>query len=165
MSVPGDSTKLLDAHGAALLLFARQFVTGRADAEDIVQEAFLCYWRSRHRAHDAVAYLFACVRGCALEWRRSGQRRTRRESRQEVFPPGSSLFSCAVEADEWRARVESMLAELPDEQRQVVVMKVWGGLSFPQVAAALDISANTAASRYRYAIQKLRQTLAREKAT
>ena len=48
------------------------------------------------------------------------------------------------------------------EQAEVLVMKIWGGLSFPQIAAALEISANTAASRYRYALAKLREQLAEE---
>jgi RNA polymerase sigma-70 factor (ECF subfamily) len=56
--------------------------------------------------------------------------------------------------------IESALARLPEEQRAVLVLKTWGGLTFPQIAAALEIPANTAASRYRYAVEKLRELLA-----
>ena len=62
MTGGNDWTAWLDAHGPALVLFARQRVPGRADAEDVVQEAFLRFWRSRQRAVDPAAYLFACVR-------------------------------------------------------------------------------------------------------
>ena len=51
------------------------------------------------------------------------------------------------------------LGELPEEQRAVVHLKLWEGLTFEEIAAALDISPNTAASRYRYGIDKLRGRL------
>jgi RNA polymerase sigma-70 factor (ECF subfamily) len=51
------------------------------------------------------------------------------------------------------------MGALPDEQREVVMMHIWGGLTFEEVAAALEISANTAASRYRYALAALKKTL------
>jgi RNA polymerase sigma-70 factor (ECF subfamily) len=66
----------------------------------------------------------------------------------------------APERDERRAAVEAALAHLPEDQRTVLVLKVWGGLTFPQIADALSIPANTAASRYRYALDKLRTLLA-----
>jgi len=44
----------------------------------------------------------------------------------------------------------------------VLVMKIWGGLTFPQIAAALESSVNTVASRYRYALARLREQLAEE---
>jgi len=156
-------------HGPGLLLAARQWVPGPADAEDVVQEAFLRFWRSRGRAADGpvtdpVAYLYACARRCALEWGRGGRRRARREAavaRPEGLPADAALFA-PIEHDERRDRVEAALAKLPGPQREVLVMKVWGGLSFPQIAEALRIPANTAASRYRYALTKLRERLAQE---
>ena len=59
-------------------------------------------------------------------------------------------------------RSEAALRELPEEQREVLVMKIWGGLTFAQVGEALAISANTAGSRYRYALERLREALAEE---
>jgi RNA polymerase sigma-70 factor (ECF subfamily) len=159
-----DWAGCLARHGPALVLFARQWAMSRADAEDVVQEGFVRFWRSRHRANDAAAYLFACVRGCALDWARSGQRRTRRETEIALREgsPESHLLACPVERDERRAAIEAALARLPEPQREVLVMKVWGGLTFPQIGAALGVSPDTAASRYRYAIAKLREQLAEE---
>jgi RNA polymerase sigma-70 factor (ECF subfamily) len=154
-------TAWLDEHGPALVLFARQWIASRADAEDVVQDAFLRFWRARQRVGEPAAYLYACVKHCALDWRRGRKRQSRRDeaaARDEV----ESLFAGTLEEQERRAALEASLLRLPEEQREVLVMKIWGGLSFPQIAAALRISANTAASRYRYALAKLREQLAEE---
>jgi RNA polymerase sigma-70 factor (ECF subfamily) len=151
----------LNRHGAALVLLARQFVGSRADAEDVVQEAFVRFWRSRSGVDEPAAYLFACVKRCALDWQRSRRRRTVREERA-ARPEAESLFVGAAEHGERQAAIEAALRELPQEQAEIVVMKIWGGLTFPQIAAALELPVNTAASRYRYALVKLREALAEE---
>lgn len=156
-----DWTAWLDRHGPALLLFARQWLPSRADAEDVVQEAFVRFWRSRYRADDATAYIFACVKRCAMDWQRSRRRRTRREE-ASARPEAEALFAQAIEQDERRRSIEAALSTLPEEQREVLVLKIWGELSFSQIAVALEIPANTAASRYRYALAKLREQLAEE---
>jgi RNA polymerase sigma-70 factor (ECF subfamily) len=161
---PDDWAVWLRRHGPALVLLARQWVANPADAEDVVQEAFVRFWRSRHRAADPTAYLYTCVRRCALEHLRGRRRRARREeaaARAEALA-GAPLFACPLEQGERRAAIEAALRRLPEAQREVLVLKVWGGLSFPQIAAALGVPANTAASRYRYALARLRQELAEE---
>jgi RNA polymerase sigma-70 factor (ECF subfamily) len=158
---PDEWAAWLDRHGAALVLLARQRVTSRADAEDVVQEAFVRFWRSRHRAVDPTAYLYTCVQHCALNWRRSRERRSRREG-VAARPEAEALLAGPPEQEERREAIEAVLCSLPETQREVLVMKVWGGLSFPQIAEALRIPANTAASRYRYALAKLRERLAEE---
>jgi RNA polymerase sigma-70 factor, ECF subfamily len=157
-------TDWLNQHGAALVLFARQWVPDRADAEDVVQDAFVRFWRSRHRVSDPAAYLYASVKHCALDWLRGRQRRARREmvaAREEIVDH-KTLFAGSVEGEERRATIEAAVQRLPEAQREVLVMKTWGGLSFPQIATVLNIPANTAASRYRYALAKLREELAEE---
>ena len=161
VGVPDDWAVWLDRHGAALVLFARQWVLDRADAEDIVQEAFVRFWRSRQRAADPTAYLYACVKHCALDWQRGRKRQTRREA-AAARPEAETLLVGSLEQDERRAAIDVALRNLPENQREVLVMKIWGGLTFPQIAAALQVSANTAASRYRYALAKLREQLAEE---
>ena len=159
-SAHDDWPAWLAAHGAALVLFARQWVPAAADAEDVVQEAFVRFWRARHRAEDPTAFLYTCVRRCALDWLRGRSRRAAREqaaARPEADP--DALFTTAPERDERRAAVEAALGRLPAEQRAVLVLKVWGELTFAQIAAALEVPLNTAASRYRYALEKLRALL------
>lgn len=153
-----------DATAPALVLFARQWTDSHADAEDVVQEALVRFWRSgRHRAGDPKAYLFASVKRAALDARRGRLRRARREAEAALGRgPAEPLFDSPLERDEWRAGVEAALALLPEGQREVVVLKVWGGLTFPQIAGVVGVGPNTAASRYRYALEALRRRLAEE---
>ena len=154
-------TAWLDQHGPALVLLARTYVGSRADAEDVVQEAFVRCWRVRERITEPVAYLFAAVKSCAFDWRRSRHRRDHRES-TAARPEADSRFVVYAEQNERRAAIEAALTALPENQAEVLVMKIWGGLTFPQIAAALGTSPNTAASRYRYALGHLREQLAEE---
>ena len=55
-------------------------------------------------------------------------------------------------------RAQAALTQLPPEQREVIVLKVWGGLTFSQIAETLGMPANTAASRYRYGLTALKQS-------
>jgi RNA polymerase sigma-70 factor (ECF subfamily) len=71
-------------------------------------------------------------------------------------------MAVAPEEAELAASVETALGALPEEQREVLVMKIWGELTFSQIGQALAISPNTAASRYRYAIERLEIVLADE---
>ena len=164
----------LGRHGPGMLLLARQWVPTRADAEDVVQEAFLRFWRARRNENtpaaaplaDPVAYLYACVKHAAMDYQRGGRRRSRREdvvagARAETTE-GEPALTAPLEQEERRQAVEAALARLPEPQREVLVMKVWAGLSFPQIAAALAVPADTAASRYRYALARLREQLAEE---
>lgn len=154
-------TDWLDRHGAALLLFARQWVASRTDAEDVVQEAFVRFWRSREGVANPAGYLYACVKHCALDRMRRKKRQNLREE-AVARPEGESLFSSRAEQDEREVAIDAALRNLPDVQREVLVLKIWGGLTIPQVADALRISANTAASRYRYALARLRERLVEE---
>jgi RNA polymerase sigma factor (sigma-70 family) len=144
------------------VLYARQWVGSRqtSDAEDAAQEGFVRFWKSRERADDPLAYLYTCVRSAAIDQHRQGVRRNARdaiacEHRTGWFEGSSDSVGNAID-------VQDALAELPDEQREIVVLKIWGGLTFAQIARVEAISANTAASRYRYAIEKLEAILSDE---
>lgn len=149
-----------DDVGPKLLLFARQWASSPADAEDIVQEVFVRFWR-RERSFETrnVPLLFTMVRHAAIDWRRRNERRRNRETFAvaDASTTREPLFEAAM-ADRDRAEaIECALADLPHEQREVIMLKVWGELTFAQVAAVLDIPQNTAASRYRYALEALRR--------
>jgi RNA polymerase sigma-70 factor (ECF subfamily) len=150
----------LEQHGRALALFARQWVSTRADAEDVVQEAFIRFWRSRQRVADPTAYLYACVKHCALDAQRSHRRRLKRE--QATARPETEPLFGGIEQSERRRMMQASLRNLPENQREAVVMRIWGGLSFVQIGAALGTSPDTAASRYRFAMARLRAELSGE---
>ena len=156
-----DHARWLSQQAPRLILFARQWVPNRADAEDIVQEAFIRFWRSRERVAEPIPYIYASVKHCALDWLRGRNRQMKREV-LVARPEAETLFAGPAEQEERRAAIEAKLCELPEAQREVLVLMIWGGLSFPQIAKTLQISANTAASRYRYALAKLREQLQEE---
>jgi RNA polymerase sigma-70 factor, ECF subfamily len=143
--------------GPALVLFARRWTNCRADAEDIVQDAFVRFWRRQHSIENR-ALLYATVRSTALDRLRSDQRRARREGsaaldRAEHFEPQFTAI------DEGQQLLAAAVERLPNEQREVVVLKIWSELTFAEIASILEISQNTAASRYRYALGALKKTL------
>lgn len=143
-----------------LLLVARQHVGRAADAEDAVQDGVARLWsRGPDGVDDVKAYLVACVRSAAVDAGERAGRTRRREGGDLASDPPAPMLECPAERAESRAAVEAALARLPAEQREVVVLKVWGGLTFAEIAAATGSPPNTAASRYRYALAALRQHL------
>jgi RNA polymerase sigma-70 factor (ECF subfamily) len=151
----------LNRHGPAMLLLARQWTDNRSDAEDLVQEAFMRFWKSREQVAEPAGYLFACVKHVALDWQRGRRRQLRREAgaaRSEAEP----LFAAPIEQQERQSAIEAALRTLPANQAEVLVLRIWSELTFPQIAAAVGVSENTAASRYRYALARLREQLAEE---
>jgi len=147
----------LSEAGPGLVLFARQWVQSLADAEDIVQEAFVRFWRRNHNITNR-ALLYATVRSIALDRIRGDSRRARREAVVVAESEHSVEPEFHVEDDSQRVLVGA-LDRLPKDQREVLVMKIWNELTFAEIAAALGISQNTAASRYRYALASLRKIL------
>ncbi|MBL7221801.1 MAG: sigma-70 family RNA polymerase sigma factor [Phycisphaerae bacterium] len=158
----GQWSAWLDEHGPTLVLLARQWTESHAEAEDVVQDAFVRFWPKRASARDARAYLYSCVRSAAMDRRRSDARRRRREELARPADNEENLFEHTLEQDERREAIEKTLRSLPDEQKEVVIMKIWGQLTFQGIGQALAISANTAASRYRYALTSLRKSLQQE---
>ena len=144
----------LEKHAGALILYARQWVDCHADAEDVVQDGFVRYWRSSPGRED-IGLLFSCVRTAALDFAR---RESRMQKREELFARQQITVTPSVSTEQQEC-IETALLTLPLEQREVLVMKIWGGLTFAEIAGALKISPNTAASRYRYGIEALQGTL------
>ncbi len=148
-------------YGPKLLLCARQWTSSLADAEDVVQEAFIRFWKhQRELPGEPIALLVTSVRRAALDLARRETRRTAREERavegEDGFAP---LFDAALDGDDRRDAIEAALRRLPAEQREVLVLKIWGELTFDEIARQLGIPPNTAASRYRYALAALRREL------
>ncbi len=140
-----------------LLLFARQWVQSAADAEDIVQEAFVKFWRRNHNIENR-ALLYSAVRSIAFDFIRRDMRRARREETflaetEPVIEPNFEL------QDDTQSSLAVAVDSLPRDQREVLVLKIWNDLTFSEIGGALGISQNTAASRYRYALSNLKKAL------
>jgi RNA polymerase sigma-70 factor (ECF subfamily) len=152
-----DWKSCFSENGPGLLLFARQWTRSAADAEDIVQEAFVKFWRRNHKINNR-ALLYATVRSIALDFIRRDKRRTRREANvvAEADPSVEPQFDFE---DEGQSALAGAVGCLPHDQREVLILKIWNELTFNEIASALGISQNTAASRYRYALANLKKSL------
>jgi RNA polymerase sigma-70 factor (ECF subfamily) len=150
-----------ELHGPKLLLCARQWTRSIADAEDAVQEAFVRFWRGQRKlSGEPFPLVLTSIRRAAVDLARRNLRRTRRELRALDAAEGDEpLFEPLADGDERRRAIETALKRLPDEQREVLVLKIWGELTFADIAVQLGIPPNTAASRYRYALTTLRHEL------
>src|ERR1044071_6099418 len=117
-----------------LVLFARQWTRSAADAEDVVQEAFVKFWR---RSHDITnrGLLYATVRSVALHLIPRDTRRARRKATALSDVEQSVQPEFHVHDDAQRALVAA-LDLLPTEQREVLAMQVWNDLTFAQTATA-----------------------------
>ena len=149
--------ELYDRFGARLYHAAVGMLHRREDAEDAVQEVFLAMVRSRRRladVRDLTAYLFAALRRAAA---RRAARRSRDAMRSYDAGAGPPAPSSSDGPDPEPLR--RALRALPPEQRDVIALKIDGGLSFAQIAEVTGVSIHTAASRYRYALEKLRDRL------
>jgi RNA polymerase sigma-70 factor, ECF subfamily len=148
-------------YGPKLLLCARQWTRSHADAEDIVQEAFVRFWRhQRGLPGDPMALLVTSLRRAAFDLaRRNGRRIAREELAACGVEERVATFRSPLENDERRIAIEEALQRIPADQREVLVLKLWAELTFDQIASELGISPNTAASRYRYALAALRREL------
>jgi len=146
-------------HGARLRLIARQWTRSDADADDVLQEAFVRFWKhQRHLPGDPNALVVTSIRRAALDLHRRSDRRVLRE--QAVAADAEPFEAFEPEADPRLQALARSLPALPPEQREVVVLKVWGDLTFEQIGEQLQISPNTAASRWRYAMEALRRLIA-----
>ncbi|MGC4013507.1 MAG: RNA polymerase sigma factor [Luteolibacter sp.] len=147
----------LTANAGRFLLFARQQARCLHDAEDILQEALVESWR-RSGGKPEAALVFTTIRRRAIDLGRRTDRRTHREERASAEVTHFTV-SAGDEPGIDLAELEQALKHLPASQRDVLTLKFWGGLTFAEVATTLEIPPGTAASRYRLALETLRETL------
>lgn len=157
---PADWRRWFHEHGPKLLLCARQWTHCAADAEDVVQDAFVRYWRrQRGLGGEPIALLLTSIRRAATDRARRDRRRDVREQAAGAESSDVSWFEPPADGDERQPLLAAALRRLPEAQREVLVLKIWGELTFEQIGGRLDISPHTAASRYRYALEALRKEL------
>ena len=157
-----DLQGLYDDHAQALFGFLLNFTRDIEDTREALQEVFIKLARAPEclaGVRDERGFLLRLAHRVAIDLARRRGSRSRRDERFSaeqvpIFAPDPDPDEAAV-----RAAVAAALGELPPEQRAVVHLKLWEGLTFDEIAAALEIPVNTAASRYRYGIDKLRERL------
>lgn len=152
-----------ESHAARLLLYVRQWLPERADAEDAVQAGFVKFWKCKPHPHSTdLPLLYATVRCAALDMLRARSRRAKREEAVML-----DFADCWWDADtilekERAEQMQRALAKLPEEQREVVMLRIWGELTFAEIAQTLDENINTITARHRYALAALKKLLPEE---
>jgi len=167
---------LVSRHKRGLFNFLLRSVHNPSRAEELLQEVFLRVIRAKDRYQRTARFttwIYTIARNlCVDESRRQKFRRTlpleaKRRGRSEdggrsildVTEAAQVGTDAASEAPKIRDRVADAIANLPDDQREVFVMRQFGGLSFKQIGEAVGAPENTVKSRMRYALEKLRGDL------
>jgi RNA polymerase sigma-70 factor (ECF subfamily) len=154
--------EVYDEHASALFGFLLNFLRNESDARDVLQEVFIKVAQRPLLLADVKetrGFLLRLAHNSAIDVIR--RQSTRSRNYEELAKESVDLFVESASPDEqvFRERLTGAMVELPPDQRAVVHLKLWERLTFEQIAETLEISPNTAASRYRYALDKLRERL------
>lgn len=157
-----DLEKLYDEHAQALYAFVLDLTRNEADTKDILQALFAKLARQPRMlrgVRNVRAYLLRLAHNAVIDLVR--RRGTRDKYAQEFSLQSEAVFEPASGPDDatFRLALSDALGELPPDQRTVVHLRLWEGLKFQEIAEVVGLSLNTAASRYRYGIDKLRERL------
>ncbi|MBN2477644.1 MAG: RNA polymerase sigma factor [Pirellulales bacterium] len=147
-------TRLLDEHGGALVLYARQWCR---TPEDVVQEALLSLVKQQPVPENVVGWLYRVVRNGAISVSRSALRRTRREAM--CAQRGELWFQAAPEDRLDADAATAALGRLPIEQRETIVARLWGGLTFEEIAELTGSSTSSVHRWYQTGLSALRERL------
>jgi RNA polymerase sigma-70 factor (ECF subfamily) len=137
-----------------LVLYARQWCTA---AEDVVQEAFVRLAAQRQTPDQPRAWLYRVVRNGAISAGRAEKRRQRHENQAAAARPGW-FVPCSGETLDVEA-VTAALERLPADQREALVLHLWGGLTFVQVGTLMSASSSTVHRYYLQGLECLRERL------
>ncbi|GHT47052.1 hypothetical protein FACS189454_09080 [Planctomycetales bacterium] len=151
---PEELCSLIDDHFSTLVLFARQWSPN--DADDLVQDAFLQLVKrspSQGKPEQPVAWLFQTVRNAAIDNHRKAERRQKHETAAARSVWFETPPDTAVDSDEMTA----MLDSLTSEQREIVVARIWGGLTFDEIAELTKTSRTTVFRYYNEALEMMRR--------
>ena len=162
MPAANQLERLYDEHAQALFAFLLNFTRNETDTRDLLQEVFvklavrpglLASVRKER------AFLIQLAHNLAIDLIR--RRGTRENNYEQLAAEFVGAFAGSTDPDEkaFREALVLALGELPPEQRAVVHLKLWEGMTLEAIATTLELSPNTAASRYRYGLDKLRARL------
>lgn len=151
-------TAWIAENGEAFFLYARQQCRSESDAKDVLQDALTEAWRRTAKGVPDRSLVFATIRRRAIDLGRSLDRRSIRQI--DFANKGPDWFCPDFSANDVRHQLASAIETLPDILREVLILKIWGGLTFPAISQLIKIPVATATSRYRYALERLRECAA-----
>ena len=151
-------------HGGAVFALARRLLVDQSLAEEVVQEVFLRLWNQPDR-FDADrgslrSYLLAQSHGRAVDLLRSETSRRRREERdvRQTAERGYDIEDEVMDLTTGQ-QVKAVLGRLPSDERRAIELAYFGGLTYRQVAEALDEPEGTVKSRIRAGLRRMRASL------
>ncbi len=151
-----DLSRWFEAYGPGLVLYARQwFASG--SAEDVVQEVFVRLMSQRTAPSDVKAWLFRSVRNAAIGQLRSRRRRKTWEHRASA--DRAAWFEDRPDDLVDTSAAQAALVSLPDGQREVIVLRIWCGMTLQQIAEIVDRPVSTVFSRYKTGLDAVRRRL------
>jgi RNA polymerase sigma-70 factor (ECF subfamily) len=165
---------LVTRHRKAVYNFILRFVRDRAQAEDVLQETFLRLIKGAEayeRQARFTTWLYTIARNLCIDAARRGKHRQMASldapageggdgpSLLERVGDGSAPADRQVIGRELSARMQQAIAALPDEQREIFLLRELADLQFNQIAHVVGCPENTVKSRMRYAVEKLREAL------
>ena len=150
-------SEYFDAFGPALVLYARQWVSDD-QAGDLVQSAFLSLLAGRSDISNVKAWLFRAVRNGAMTRLRSERRRQTHE-RERVSRDGERFFEARPDDLIDAATAQAALMALPDNQREIIVLRIWAGLTVQEIAHTTGLPTTTVFRRYRSALAAIRKEM------
>ena len=142
--------RLYEAKAAELILYGRALGLSHSEAEDVLQETFLVFMQMPQPPERPEHYCLRSFRNRALNYRRSLWRRWLRELESRRW------FERAAGETQLERAAMRCLEQLPQEQREVIVLKIWHRHTFEEIGGLLEVSPNTVAGRYRYGLQKMK---------
>ncbi len=152
---PEQLCALVDEHFATLVVFARQWT--QSGAEDLVQDAFLQLVKRlpfEGWPEQPVAWLFRVVRNAAIDRHR---KKKCREEHEERAAEEKIWFIVPTDRMDKTEEVEKMLHVLTAQQREIVVARIWGGLTFDEIAAMTGLSRTSVFRQYGDALNLMRE--------
>jgi RNA polymerase sigma-70 factor, ECF subfamily len=155
---PEQVGEWFETEAGPMVLYARQWLDA-GQAEDVVQEAFLRLMQQTQRPDHVKAWLYRAVRNLALNRLRSMGRQRRREEQVADATPAWFESDPGVGMDARQA--EATLRMLPAEERELITLRIWGGLPLDQIASILGWSTATVFRRYRDVLQRIRTEMER----
>ncbi len=148
-----------DRYAKDLLAFLQAVLCSRHDAEDVLQTVFVRIVRKRHRlarARCLDAYVYRIARNEAYS---CISKRKKDKNTQKLPETWLNVTENNRESSELAEQLQAALAQLPQQQREVIVLKIYRKKTFLEISGLLELPRNTVASRYRYGIEKLRNLL------
>jgi RNA polymerase sigma-70 factor (ECF subfamily) len=159
-----EIARIYDEHASSVFGLFMKFARDSSDARDLLQDWLVKIGRSDGLPDDLRNERSWCLKTAyrlAVDWSRKKGSHARTIEAFEDRPRAFDFFETENDPDRELIRlgIEEALSSLPRDQQLVATLKIWDELSFREIGEVLDISANTASSRYRYAVEKIRAEL------